>query len=154
MGLVAPWHKESSKIRDQTHISCIDMKILIHWITREDPSKKFTTLVRIVKTLRNLMIKAFVSFCLTQHFINVFPFGSPLFIKCLSTFLLFNGRLLRERLIFLTITIIQVAVLDSKSLSDRIQYCSWTFSKIKIIALWQRYNQIGDGFCPKKLLKY
>ena len=35
MGLVAPWHVESSKIRDQTQVPCIYMKILIHWTTRE-----------------------------------------------------------------------------------------------------------------------
>ena len=35
MGLVAPWHVESSWTRDWTHASCIGRQILIHWATRE-----------------------------------------------------------------------------------------------------------------------
>ena len=38
MGLVALGHVESSWIRDQTRVSCIDRQILYHWATREVPS--------------------------------------------------------------------------------------------------------------------
>ena len=34
MGLVAPWHAESSQSRDRTHILCTGRWILIHSITR------------------------------------------------------------------------------------------------------------------------
>ena len=35
MGLVAPRHVESSRIRDQTHVPCIDRQILNDWTTRK-----------------------------------------------------------------------------------------------------------------------
>ena len=35
MGLVAPQHVGSSRIRDQTHVSCIGRWIHYHWATRE-----------------------------------------------------------------------------------------------------------------------
>ena len=35
MGLVAPWHMESSQTRDQAHVPCTGMQILNHWTTRE-----------------------------------------------------------------------------------------------------------------------
>ena len=35
MGLIAPWHVESSKPRDQTHVFCIGRLILNHWTTRK-----------------------------------------------------------------------------------------------------------------------
>ena len=35
MGLVAPWHVESSQTRDQTHVSCIGKQIPNHWTTRK-----------------------------------------------------------------------------------------------------------------------
>ena len=35
MGLVAPHHVGSCRIRDQTHVSCIGRQILYHWATRE-----------------------------------------------------------------------------------------------------------------------
>ena len=34
-GLVAPWHMESSRTRDQTRVSCIARRILYHWAARE-----------------------------------------------------------------------------------------------------------------------
>ena len=39
MGLVAPWHVGSSQSRDQTHVPCIDRRILNHCTTREVPRK-------------------------------------------------------------------------------------------------------------------
>ena len=35
MGLVTPWHVESSQIRDHTHVPCIGRQFLIHCTTRE-----------------------------------------------------------------------------------------------------------------------
>ena len=35
MGLVAPWHVDSSQTRDQTHVPCIGRQILNHWTSRE-----------------------------------------------------------------------------------------------------------------------
>ena len=35
MGLVAPWHVESSQTRDRTHVPCIGRQILNHWTSRE-----------------------------------------------------------------------------------------------------------------------
>ena len=37
MGLVSPWHVGSSQTSNQTHVSCIGRRILIHWTTREVP---------------------------------------------------------------------------------------------------------------------
>ena len=37
-GLVAPRHVESSRTRDQTHVTCIDKRTLNHWTNREFPS--------------------------------------------------------------------------------------------------------------------
>ena len=37
IGLSAPLHVESSRIRDPTHVSCISRQILNHWTTREVP---------------------------------------------------------------------------------------------------------------------
>ena len=37
MGLAAPWHVGSSRIRNQTHASCIGRQILYPWATREAP---------------------------------------------------------------------------------------------------------------------
>lgn len=45
-------------------------------------------------------------------------------------------------------------MLGGKSLGYRIQYCWTAFSKIKIIALRQRYNQASDVFSLNELLKY
>ena len=41
MGLVAPWHIESSQTRDWTCVPCIGRWILNHWTTREVPGKGF-----------------------------------------------------------------------------------------------------------------
>ena len=41
MGLVAPQHVGSSRIRGQTHVSWIGRWILYHWATREAPSLVF-----------------------------------------------------------------------------------------------------------------
>ena len=41
MGLVAPWHLESSWIRDLICVSCIGRQILYHWTTREAPQLSF-----------------------------------------------------------------------------------------------------------------
>ena len=38
MGLVAPWHVESSQIRDWTYACCIGRWILYHWANQENPS--------------------------------------------------------------------------------------------------------------------
>ena len=35
MGLVAPWHVESSQTRGRTYVPCIGRQILNHWTTRE-----------------------------------------------------------------------------------------------------------------------
>ena len=35
MVLFAPWHEESSRARDQTHVPCIGRWILNHWTTVE-----------------------------------------------------------------------------------------------------------------------
>ena len=37
MGLVAPWHVESSRTRDQIHVPCTGRWILNHCATREVP---------------------------------------------------------------------------------------------------------------------
>ena len=36
-GLFGPWFVDSSQIRDQTCVSCIGMRILYHWASREAP---------------------------------------------------------------------------------------------------------------------
>ena len=41
MGLIALQHVGSSRIRDQTHVSCIGRQILYHWATREVPGLVF-----------------------------------------------------------------------------------------------------------------
>ena len=41
MGLVAPWHVGSSRTKDQTHVPCIDRRILNHCTTREIPEVNF-----------------------------------------------------------------------------------------------------------------
>ena len=49
LGLVAPWHVESSRIRDRTHVPCIGRQILMHCCTREVPGWLFVTLyIRII----------------------------------------------------------------------------------------------------------
>ena len=41
MGLVAPWHVDSSQTRYLTQVSCITRQILNHWTTREAPLVTF-----------------------------------------------------------------------------------------------------------------
>ena len=41
MGLVAPWHMESSWTRDWTHVPCIDRWFLNYWIIRKSYSKVY-----------------------------------------------------------------------------------------------------------------
>ena len=36
-GSAAPWHVESSRARDQTHVLCIGRRVLNQWTTREVP---------------------------------------------------------------------------------------------------------------------
>ena len=42
-GLVALWHVESPRTRDQTHVLCIGRQVLYHWTTREVPLCAFET---------------------------------------------------------------------------------------------------------------
>ena len=42
--LAAPGHVGSSQIRDRTHVSCSDMRILYHWATREATTHAFKIL--------------------------------------------------------------------------------------------------------------
>ena len=41
MGLVAPWHVESSQTGDQTHVACTGRWILNHWTPRDVHGEDF-----------------------------------------------------------------------------------------------------------------
>ena len=48
MGLVAPWHVESSQIRDRTRVPCIGRQIPIHCAIREVPQVDFNIIQPII----------------------------------------------------------------------------------------------------------
>ena len=52
MGLGVPWHMESSRIKDRTHVPYIGRWILNHWITREVLSGLFNQNVFSLSDLR------------------------------------------------------------------------------------------------------
>ena len=76
MGLVAPQHVGSSKIRDRTPISCIGRQTLYHWATREVPDH---FLVR----LPVFLILSYMS-CL--YILEINPLSAALFTNIFLSF--------------------------------------------------------------------
>ena len=66
-GLVALWHVESSQTKDQTHVTCIGIQILIHCTTREVLNFDFLKNYFIYLVVLGLSCSSWTLQCLLQH---------------------------------------------------------------------------------------
>ena len=109
MDLVAPWHVESSWIRDQTPVPCIGRWILNHWTTREAPPPISYT---IVACATNIALLPIFPLNILEIFLSLY--GD---LPCSSFFKLYSMPSQRGTRVCLTSQSILTAVWVGSSLS-------------------------------------